>query len=112
MKARGVVESFSAKSGFGFIRLVGGKDVYVDRSAFQVLGASVLRIGLEVECDVEPGPMGLRALNVRYCAACELPAAQPPRQPVGVPGRSSPVPVREAPPEGESHANRSSRTSA
>ena len=109
MRVRGVMESFNAQSGFGFIRLVSGKEAYVHRSAFQVVTDPVLRKGLEVECDVEPGPMGLRALNVRCSVA--LKDERPIRTAVAVPGSSKP-PVREAASEVKSSEDRTSRASA
>ena len=67
MRLRGVVDSFSAKNGFGFIRLSSGKVAHVHYSALETGGYPALEQGTEVECDVEPGPMGLRALNVCHC---------------------------------------------
>ncbi len=61
----GNVKWFNESKGYGFIKVEGGKDVFVHRSAIEGLGLKSLREGEKVEFDVTRGPKGTHATNVR-----------------------------------------------
>jgi len=61
----GTVKWFNASKGFGFIARDGGEDVFVHHSAIQSEGYRQLEEGQRVEFEVETGPKGLKAVNVR-----------------------------------------------
>ena len=63
--ATGTVKWFNAEKGFGFIQQEGGADVFVHYSAIQTGGYKSLTEGQKVEFDVEAGPKGQQAANVR-----------------------------------------------
>lgn len=65
--AQGKVKWFNVEKGFGFIRPDdGSKDVFVHRTSVTGLGWDEgLRDGESVEFDIEQGPKGLAASNVR-----------------------------------------------
>ncbi|MDH4120903.1 MAG: cold-shock protein [Deltaproteobacteria bacterium] len=63
---KGNVKWFNETKGFGFITPdSGGKDVFVHQSEIRMEGFRTLREGQIVEFDVEEGPKGLAARNVR-----------------------------------------------
>ena len=63
---QGTVKWFNKTKGFGFIaRQNGGADVFVHFKAIVGEGFKELREGDKVEFDVEQGPKGLQAANVR-----------------------------------------------
>jgi CspA family cold shock protein len=62
---RGTVKWFSDDKGFGFITREAGDDVFVHHSAIQAEGYRSLAEGQEVEFEVQQGPKGLQAANVR-----------------------------------------------
>ena len=65
--ATGTVKWFNESKGFGFIAPEGGgKDVFVHFSAIQAEGFKTLAEGQPVTYDVENGPKGPQASNVRF----------------------------------------------
>lgn len=63
--ANGTVKWFNDAKGFGFITQESGPDVFVHFSQIQSDGFKSLQEGDNVEFDVENGPKGLQAQNVR-----------------------------------------------
>ncbi len=61
----GTVKWFNASKGFGFISRGEGPDVFVHFRAIQGDGYKTLDEGDQVEFDVEQGPKGPQASNVR-----------------------------------------------
>ncbi len=64
-RVAGTVKWFNASKGFGFIARDGGEDVFVHHSAIQSEGYRQLEEGQRVEFEVETGPKGLKAVNVK-----------------------------------------------
>ncbi len=64
--ARGTIKWFSDQKGYGFITPEGGKkDVFVHFSAIQGDGFKSLAEGQLVDFEVQNGPKGEQATNVR-----------------------------------------------
>jgi CspA family cold shock protein len=63
--AKGKVKWFNNQKGYGFITPESGKDVFVHYSAVQGDGYKSLKEGDDVEFEVENGPKGEQAKNVR-----------------------------------------------
>ena len=64
-RIQGTVKWFNATKGYGFIEQAQGKDVFVHHSAIQTQGFATLNDGQRVEFEVEQGPKGLQARNVK-----------------------------------------------
>jgi len=62
---QGVVKWFNATKGYGFIKREGKEDVFVHYRSITGDGYKSLKEGDEVEFDIENGPKGLQALNVK-----------------------------------------------
>ena len=66
MRTTGTVKWFNDAKGFGFITPEeGGKDVFVHHTAIQSEGFRSLAEGDKVEFDVQQGPKGPQAANVK-----------------------------------------------
>ncbi|MDQ6797186.1 MAG: cold-shock protein [Actinomycetota bacterium] len=63
--ATGTVKWFNADKGFGFISQSDGQDVFVHFSAIQTSGYRSLEEGQNVKFEVQKGPKGLQAANVK-----------------------------------------------
>ena len=63
--ATGKVKWFNAEKGYGFITTDDGKDVFVHYSSIQGEGFKTLDEGQAVEYDVNDGPKGPQAANVK-----------------------------------------------
>jgi cold shock protein len=64
--ATGTVKWFNDAKGFGFITQDGGgEDVFCHHTAIQADGFRTLAEGQKVQFDVNRGPKGLQAANVR-----------------------------------------------
>jgi CspA family cold shock protein len=61
----GTVKWFNADKGYGFIAPQEGPDVFVHFTAIQASGYRSLDEGQAVEFDIQQGPKGPQAANVR-----------------------------------------------
>ncbi|MFN6991785.1 MAG: cold-shock protein [Fervidobacterium sp.] len=62
---KGTVKWFDAKKGYGFITKEDGEDIFVHYSAIQAEGYKTLKEGDKVEVEVQNGPKGPQAANVK-----------------------------------------------
>jgi len=62
---KGTVKWFNDKKGFGFLSREDGDDVFVHHTSIQAEGFKSLREGQEVEFEVQDGPKGPQAVNVK-----------------------------------------------
>jgi cold shock protein len=68
--ATGTVKWFNDAKGYGFVAPSdGSKDVFVHFSAIEGDGFKTLAEGAQVEFEIEDGPKGPQAQNVRIVAA-------------------------------------------
>ena len=64
--ATGKVKWFNNAKGYGFILAhTGGEDLFVHYSSIQMDGYKTLKAGQSVEFDIQQGPKGLHAVNIR-----------------------------------------------
>ncbi|MGQ9495573.1 MAG: cold-shock protein [Thermoanaerobaculaceae bacterium] len=63
--ATGTVKWFNESKGFGFITQESGEDVFVHYTAIVGEGFRTLKEGSRVQFEVERGPKGLQAKNVK-----------------------------------------------
>ncbi len=61
----GTVKWFNAAKGYGFISRQSGEDVFVHYRSIVGEGYKTLNEGDKVQFDVEQGPKGLQAINVK-----------------------------------------------
>ena len=67
--ATGTVKWFNASKGYGFITPIdGGDDVFAHFSAIEMDGYKTLKEGQQVEYEVQEGPKGPQASNIRALA--------------------------------------------
>ena len=62
---KGKVKWFSNHKGYGFITPESGKDVFVHHTAIQGEGYKSLEEGQDVEFEIQKGPKGDQATNVK-----------------------------------------------
>jgi CspA family cold shock protein len=62
---KGKVKWFSAPKGYGFVTRESGEDVFVHFKAISSEGYKTLNEGDEVEFEIEEGPKGPQAVNVK-----------------------------------------------
>ena len=62
---KGEIKKLIRERGFGFISAEDGREVFFHRSALEGVDFDALEEGTGVEFDVESGPKGPRAVNVR-----------------------------------------------
>lgn len=72
--ATGTVKWFNSEKGYGFISQENGPDVFVHFSAIEGSGYRNLEENDKVEFEVNQGPKGLQAANVKRLAAGEVTA--------------------------------------
>ena len=63
--AKGTVKWFNEKKGFGFLARENGDDVFVHHTSIQGEGFKTLSEGQQVEFEVQDGPKGPQAVNVK-----------------------------------------------
>jgi cold shock protein len=61
----GTVKWFNAAKGYGFIQREAGEDVFVHYKSIEADGYKTLNQGERVQFEVEEGPKGLQAKNVK-----------------------------------------------
>jgi len=62
---KGKIKRLIKERGFGFITTEDGKEVFFHRSALEGENFDALEEGASVEFDLEEGPKGPRAINVK-----------------------------------------------
>ena len=62
---KGTVKWFNERKGFGFLSRDEGDDVFVHHTSIEGEGFKSLREGQEVEFEVQDGPKGPQAVNVK-----------------------------------------------
>ena len=62
---KGKIKKLIKERGFGFINAEDGKEVFFHRSSLEGTDFDALEEGSDVEFDLERGPKGPRAVNVK-----------------------------------------------
>ena len=62
---KGTVKWFNDKKGYGFLSQEDGNDVFVHYSSIEQEGFKTLKEGQSVEFEVQDGPKGPQAINVK-----------------------------------------------
>jgi len=62
---KGNVKWFNEKKGYGFLSREDGDDVFVHYSAIEKKGFKTLKEGQPVEFEIQDGPKGPQAVNVK-----------------------------------------------
>ena len=62
---KGTVKWFNDKKGHGFLSREDGEDVFVHYSAIEKGGFKTLKEGQNVEFEIQDGPKGPQAVNVK-----------------------------------------------
>ena len=62
---KGTVKWFNDKKGYGFLSREDGEDVFVHYSAIEKSGFKTLKEGQSVEFEIQDGPKGPQAVNVK-----------------------------------------------
>jgi len=62
---KGTVKWFNDKKGYGFLSREDGEDVFVHYSAIEKSGFKTLKEGQNVEFEIQDGPKGPQAVNVK-----------------------------------------------
>lgn len=62
---QGKVKWFNSQKGYGFIEIEPGKDIFVHYSAIQLDGFKTLNEGDPVQFEIQDGPKGQFAANVK-----------------------------------------------
>lgn len=70
--ATGKVKWFNNAKGYGFVlALTGGEDLFAHFSSIQMDGYKTLKAGQLVDFDIQQGPKGLHAVNIRAAEITE-----------------------------------------
>lgn len=78
--ATGTVKWFNNAKGYGFVLAQEtNEDLFIHYSSIQMDGYKSLKAGQEIQYDVQEGPKGLHAVNIRYAEGQgpAAPEAQP-----------------------------------
>jgi len=67
--ATGTIKRLVRERGFGFIQASDGTELFFHRSALAAEGFDALQEGQAVEFDVERGPKGARAANMKVASS-------------------------------------------
>ena len=62
---KGTVKWFNEKKGYGFLSQENGNDVFVHYTSIKADGFKTLKEGDSVEFEVQDGPKGPQAINVK-----------------------------------------------
>lgn len=80
--ATGIVKWFNNAKGYGFIcPKEGGEDIFAHFSAILMDGYKSLKAGQQVAFEVNQGPKGLHAINIRSTDAAESETVKPTTRP-------------------------------
>jgi len=76
--ATGTVKWFNNAKGYGFVLSEDKEeDLFIHYSSIQMDGYKSLKAGQEVEYDVQEGPKGMHAVNIRCSGAAQEDSASP-----------------------------------